>query len=106
MDYTEILYEKQRNGVLITFNRPQAMNAISRTILREMHRALDEAEADPEIRAVDFWLCFVRGGMHFPKLIRKSAPWFSPARDARFPQAWIKGAEVRGDKTSSGPTVC
>jgi len=51
-DYTEILYHKQRNGVLITFNRPQAMNAISRTILREMHHALDAAEADPEIRAV------------------------------------------------------
>ena len=26
-DYKEILYEKQRGGVLITLNRPEAMNA-------------------------------------------------------------------------------
>ncbi|HXG51760.1 MAG TPA: enoyl-CoA hydratase/isomerase family protein [candidate division Zixibacteria bacterium] len=51
-DFTEILYEKQRSGVLITLNRPEAMNAISRTLIRELHRALDAAEADPEIRAV------------------------------------------------------
>jgi enoyl-CoA hydratase len=38
--------------VLITLNRPEAMNAISRTLIRELHEALDEVEADPEIRAV------------------------------------------------------
>lgn len=51
-EYEEILYEKQRSGVLITLNRPEAMNAISRNLLIELHQALDEAEADPEIRAV------------------------------------------------------
>jgi enoyl-CoA hydratase/carnithine racemase len=51
-DYTQILYEKQRNGVLITLNRPEAMNAISRTLEEEMHDALDAAVADPEIRAI------------------------------------------------------
>ena len=51
-DYKEILYEKQRGGVLITLNRPEAMNAISRTIIKELHEALDEVLADPEIRAV------------------------------------------------------
>ncbi len=50
--YTEILYEKQRKGVLITLNRPEAMNAIGRTLLKELHQALDEIESDPEIRAV------------------------------------------------------
>lgn len=50
--YKEILYEKRRKGVLITLNRPEAMNAISRTLIEELHLALDEAEADPEIRAV------------------------------------------------------
>ena len=48
----EILYEKQRGGVLITLNRPEAMNAISRTLIKELHMALDDVEADPEIRAV------------------------------------------------------
>ncbi len=51
-DYAEILYEKQRKGVLITLNRPEAMNAISRTMEQELAQALDEAENDPEVRAL------------------------------------------------------
>ena len=51
-NYAEILYEKKRKGVLITLNRPEAMNAISRNMEQEISRALDEAEADPEIRAI------------------------------------------------------
>jgi enoyl-CoA hydratase/carnithine racemase len=51
-EYKEIIFEKQRGGVLITLNRPEAMNAISRNLIKELHGALDEIEADPEIRAV------------------------------------------------------
>ncbi len=51
-DYKEILYDKQRGGVLITLNRPEALNAITRPMLKEIHNALDQAEADPEIRAI------------------------------------------------------
>jgi len=51
-DYKEILYEKKRAGVLITLNRPAVMNAISRSMIEELHKALDEAEEDREIRAV------------------------------------------------------
>jgi enoyl-CoA hydratase/carnithine racemase len=51
-EYQEILYEKQRAGVLITLNRPEALNAITRSMLKEMHHALAEAEADPEVRAI------------------------------------------------------
>jgi enoyl-CoA hydratase/carnithine racemase len=51
-DYKEILYAKQRGGVLITLNRPEAMNAISRSLIRELHQALDEVENDAGIRAV------------------------------------------------------
>jgi enoyl-CoA hydratase/carnithine racemase len=51
-DYEEILYEKQRGGVLITLNRPEAMNAISRSLIKELHQALDEVESDAAIRAV------------------------------------------------------
>ena len=35
-DYKEILYEKQRGGVLITLNRPEALNAITRPMLKEI----------------------------------------------------------------------
>lgn len=51
-DFKNLLYEKQRNGVLITLNRPETLNSISREMEDEMHSALDEAEADPEIRAI------------------------------------------------------
>ncbi len=51
-DYKEILYEKKHKGVLITLNRPEVMNAISRTLIRELHQALDEVEDDPAIRAI------------------------------------------------------
>ena len=50
--YDNILYEKQRKGVLITLNRPEALNAITPQLEDELHLALDEAEADPEVRAI------------------------------------------------------
>ena len=51
-DYENLLYEKQRNGVLITLNRPEALNAISPEMEQELHAAFDEANDDPEIRAI------------------------------------------------------
>jgi len=51
-DYQTILYQKQRKGVLITLNRPNALNAINEQTLDELDRALAQAETDPEIRAV------------------------------------------------------
>lgn len=52
MAYETILYEKQRGGVVITLNRPETLNALSAKLQSELHAALDEAEADPEIRAI------------------------------------------------------
>ncbi|MDA1096651.1 MAG: enoyl-CoA hydratase-related protein, partial [Chloroflexi bacterium] len=51
-NYEYLLYEKQRKGVLITLNRPEALNALSRDLEDERHKALDEAEQDPEVRAI------------------------------------------------------
>lgn len=51
-EFKEILYEKQRGGALITLHRPEAMNAISRSMIKEVHQALDEAEQDSEVRAL------------------------------------------------------
>jgi enoyl-CoA hydratase/carnithine racemase len=50
--YDTILYEKQRQGVLITWNRPETLNAISRQLEHELSDALAEAEDDPEVRAI------------------------------------------------------
>ncbi len=50
--YDTVLYEKQRNGVLITLNRPETLNAISRQLEHDVSEALTEAENDPEVRAI------------------------------------------------------
>jgi enoyl-CoA hydratase/carnithine racemase len=51
-NYETILYQKQRHGVLITLNRPDALNAMNHDLWKELDHALAEAETDPEIRAV------------------------------------------------------
>jgi enoyl-CoA hydratase/carnithine racemase len=51
-NYKNILYQKQRKGVLITLNRPNALNALNEELMNEFDQALSEAETDPEIRAV------------------------------------------------------
>jgi len=50
--YKTLLYEKQRSGVLITLNRPNALNAMNQEMMNELDAAFAEAESDPEIRAV------------------------------------------------------
>jgi len=51
-DYQTILYQKQRSGVLITLNRPNALNAMNQDMINDLDVAFAEAESDPEIRAV------------------------------------------------------
>jgi enoyl-CoA hydratase/carnithine racemase len=51
-EYKNLLYRKQRNGVLITLNRPNALNAINEALMSELDQALVDAETDPQIRAV------------------------------------------------------
>jgi enoyl-CoA hydratase/carnithine racemase len=51
-NYSSILYQKQRKGVLITLNRPNALNAMNQDLMNELDQALSEAETDAEIRAV------------------------------------------------------
>jgi enoyl-CoA hydratase/carnithine racemase len=51
MDYEMITYEKSGRIATITLNRPEAINALHRNLVRELHGALDEGDADPEVRA-------------------------------------------------------
>ena len=51
-NYKTIQYEKQRKGVLIALNRPNALNAMNEDLMNELDHALAKAENDAEIRAV------------------------------------------------------
>jgi len=50
--YKNLLYQKQRKGVLITLNRPNVLNALNTDLLDELDAALDEAREDGDIRGV------------------------------------------------------
>jgi enoyl-CoA hydratase len=52
MSYQTLLYEKLDHIGLITLNRPERLNAINRTMLRELQSACVAVEQDDDIRAV------------------------------------------------------
>ncbi|MXZ46936.1 MAG: enoyl-CoA hydratase/isomerase family protein [Chloroflexi bacterium] len=52
-NYENILYETDDDQIAtITLNRPDQMNAISPDLERELHEALDEANADDSVRVI------------------------------------------------------
>jgi len=52
MTYETIVHEQAGPVVTLTLNRPDALNAISPQMTKELHAALDEADANPEVRAI------------------------------------------------------
>ena len=63
-----LLYEVKENVAVLTLNHPERRNALSRTMLQELQRALDRAAADDQVRAV---------------IIRAVGPVFSSGHDLR-----------------------
>lgn len=53
-DFTQILFEKSEGIATITLNRPDKMNAYTRTMGEEIMAALDDCDADDAVRAVIF----------------------------------------------------
>ena len=47
-----VLYEVQGGVALVTLNRPQALNSFTRKMHHDLWAALDQAEADANIRAL------------------------------------------------------
>ena len=52
MAYKHILYEKQEELAILTFNRPEVLNALNFVAIEEALQAITEAEADPQVRAL------------------------------------------------------
>ena len=54
MSYKEIIYSVEDKVLTITLNRPDKLNAFTRTMLDELLDALDRADNDDEVRAIVF----------------------------------------------------
>jgi enoyl-CoA hydratase/carnithine racemase len=52
VEYIDLRYEKDGSIVTITLDRPESRNAYSEGMLDSFERAFDEADVDPEVRAV------------------------------------------------------
>ena len=52
MKYQYIMYEKSERIATITINRPEVRNALTQALMGEMAQAIDEAEADEEVRVL------------------------------------------------------
>ena len=52
MDETPVLIESRPGYRVITLNRPQRLNAFTEAMHRALMAALNDAEADPECRAL------------------------------------------------------
>ncbi len=51
-EYTTIIYEKRSSYALITFNRPQKLNALTKDTWTELKEALIEADIDSDIKSI------------------------------------------------------
>jgi len=52
MNFTDIIYEKSERVAMVTLNRPERMNAWNNELEDRYFELLDEAEDDPEVRAL------------------------------------------------------
>ncbi|MFZ5568822.1 MAG: enoyl-CoA hydratase/isomerase family protein [Thermodesulfobacteriota bacterium] len=52
MTYENILFTVEKAVAFITFNRPKSLNALNSVLLTEFHQALDEIDADENIRVL------------------------------------------------------
>jgi len=52
MAYENIIYEKEKSIAIITFNRPEAMNALNNQTRAEFRQAIDDVAADEDVNVL------------------------------------------------------
>lgn len=52
MEFSQILYTKDDGVATVTLNRPEALNAITPTLVGEVHAAIEEARRDDEVNVL------------------------------------------------------
>ncbi len=88
---TALVLLESRDGIAwITLNRPEAMNALSAEVRRELPAAIRAAEADPDVRVMvlrgagDRAFC---AGADIKEFVEVPTP--TTYRQARVPESWI-----------------
>jgi len=54
MELKYVILKKENGTAVITFHRPEALNALNSDVLRDIDAAVEDAAADPEVRVVVF----------------------------------------------------
>ena len=49
---SQVVYKKEDNIAIISIDRPEALNALSRSIVDEIDKLVDQIQADSDIRCV------------------------------------------------------
>jgi enoyl-CoA hydratase/carnithine racemase len=52
MSYQDLIYSVDEGIATVTLNRPDRMNALTHALEAEIHKAFDEADADPAVRVI------------------------------------------------------
>jgi E-phenylitaconyl-CoA hydratase len=92
----ELKYEKEGKVALLTLNRPEALNTLSPELFRQLHDAMEDFRADPDLWVgiitgtgekafcagadIKTWLPFVKE--------TKSKPWLFPSTTMRGMELW------------------
>ena len=92
MGYEEIIYTVDKNVAIITFNRPEAMNALTGVTHAELGQALDEANKDKNIKVAKIHAAFM-GGLQPTKFLM-----YAP--DTIDPENWANESETTEEKHS------
>lgn len=87
MDYKTITFKKQNNVAIITFNRPEKMNAVNHQMTIELLAAVEDVARDNEVRVVvlsgagrgfcsgaDFRFSDIRDGKFTPETAEDQGP--------------------------------
>ena len=52
MDFENVIVEKDGAVAVVTLNRPQALNALSYGLVKDLSLAMQELDRDPEVRVI------------------------------------------------------
>lgn len=78
MEYTVITKERRDQVVILSVNRPTALNALNLDVLGQLQHAIGEVEADPSVRVL-----VITGAPHVPEEGKRPMP-----------RAFVAGADI------------